>query len=149
MVSVSSRPLDAQAAFTNNLAHLFDMHQFVRHVAIEAGYSNSVLGDLELAVVEACANVIKHAYRDFPEDSAPIEIQVQYDWGELAITITDWGRAFDPPATPVAPPNPERMIAEQQRGGMGIFFMQQLMDEVAWDIRPGVCNRVRLVKKRI
>lgn len=147
MISVQSGRIDAQSVFTNRLQNIYGMHQFVRQAAIDAGFSNVALGDIELAVVEACANVIKHAYRDVPEDTAPIEVHVQFDWGELAITLTDWGRPFQPPAGRVTLPSPERMIAEARRGGMGIFFMQQMMDEVAWDIRPGSCNRVRMVKK--
>lgn len=147
MISVQSGRIDAQAVFTNRLQNIYGMHQFVRQAAIDAGFSNVALGDIELAVVEACANVIKHAYRNAPEDTAPIEVRVHFDWGELAITVTDWGQPFEPPAGKVAAPSVERMISDQRRGGMGIFFMQQMMDEVAWDIRPGICNRVRMVKK--
>lgn len=149
MISVSSRPIDAQASFTNALKNIYGMHQFVRQIAIEAGFSNVALGDIELAVVEACANIVKHAYRGVPEDTAKIDIHVNYDWGTLAVTITDWGAPFEPPMQRLVAPNVEVMVAEQRRGGMGIFFMQQMMDEVAWDIRPGLWNRVRLVKRLV
>lgn len=149
MVVVTQRPIDAQASFTNSLRHIYAMHQFVRQLAIEAGFSNVALGDIELAVVEACANIIKHAYRAVPEDTAPIDIHVTHDWGALTITITDWGAPFEPPIERIAAPDVEVMVAEKRRGGMGIFFMQQMMDEVAWDIRPGVCNRVRLIKRLV
>lgn len=149
MISVSSGRKDAQASFTNRLQNIYGMHQFVRQAAIEAGFSNVALGDIELAVVEACANIIKHAYREVAEDTAPIELHVDFDWGQLTITLTDWGQPFAPPAGKVAAPDVDRMVSEQRRGGMGIFFMQQMMDEVAWDIRPGVCNRVRMIKKLV
>jgi serine/threonine-protein kinase RsbW len=147
MISVSSRPIDAQASFTNALKNIYAMHQFVRQIAIEAGFSNVALGDIELAVVEACANIIKHAYRGVPEDTAKIDIHVTHDWGMLAITVTDWGAPFEPPTQRLAAPDVDVMVVEKRRGGMGIFFMQQMMDEVAWDIRPGVWNRVRLIKR--
>lgn len=147
MISVSTGRIDAQAVFTNRLQNIYGMHQFVRQAAIDAGFSNVALGDIELAVVEACANIIKHAYRDFAEDSAPIELHVEFDWGQLVITLSDWGAAFVPPVGKVPAPDVDRMVAEDRRGGMGIFFMQQMMDEVAWDIRPGVCNRLRMIKR--
>lgn len=149
MISVDSRPIDAQASFTNALKNIYGMHQFVRQIAIEAGFSNVALGDIELAVVEACANIVKHAYRGVPEDTAKIDIHVGFDWKTLAVTITDWGAPFEPPMQRLAAPNVEVMVSEQRRGGMGIFFMQQMMDEVAWDIRPGEWNRVRLVKRLV
>lgn len=138
---------ETRGKFRNNLRELGAMHGFVREAAIQAGFSNEALGDIELAVVEACANVIKHAYRRVPVGSACFEIQVQVAFGALEIVITDWGDPFDPPRSLLPRPDAERMAAEGRRGGMGIFFMQQLMDEVAWDIRPGQCNRLRMVKK--
>ncbi len=149
MISVSSGQIDAQAVFTNRLQNIYGMHQFVRQAAIEAGFSNVALGDIELAVVEACANVVKHAYRHAAEDSAPIELHVRFDFGQLEITVTDWGQPFEPPKVKVPAPDVERMVSEDRRGGMGIFFMQQMMDDVAWDIRPGICNRLRMVKKLV
>lgn len=147
MASLTIKPLSAIASFTNNLANLFHMHQFVRRAAIEAGFSNVPLGDIELAVVEACANVVKHAYRQTPPDQGQIEITVTAQADQLEICLTDWGEPFDPPKGPVPRPDVERMVIEGQRGGMGIFFMQSLMDEISWEIRPGEQNRLRMIKR--
>ena len=147
MISYQLQPIEAQAAFTNDLNQIYAMHQVVRRLAIEAGFTNTALGNIELAVVEACANIIKHAYRQVPTGTAPIAIHVMCDFGALAITVTDWGAPFDAPTGRIPAPDPDRMVAEGRRGGMGLFFIQQMMDEVAWDLRPGECNRVRLVKR--
>lgn len=147
MASLTTRQLRAQATFSNNLSHLYHMHQFVRRAAIDAGFTNVPLGDIELAVVEACANVVKHAYRDTPPDQGRIDISVTAQGDRLEICLTDWGAPFEPPCGRVPRPDVEKMVAEGQRGGMGIFFMQSLMDEVTWDIRPGEQNQVRLTKR--
>lgn len=147
MASLTSKHLSAQATFTNNLANLFHMHQFVRRAAIDAGYSNVPLGDIELAVVEACANVVKHAYRSTPPDQGRIDISVTAQPDRFEVCVTDWGEPFEPPQGRVPRPDIERMVIEGQRGGMGIFFMQSLMDEVTWDIQPGQQNQVRMVKR--
>lgn len=147
MASPTTRSLTAQATFTNNLANLFHMHQFVRRAAIAAGFSNVALGDIELAVVEACANVVKHAYRRTPPDQGKLVIDVTVQGDRFEVCITDWGEPFTPPTGRVPRPDVERMVIEGQRGGMGIFFMQSLMDEVTWEIRPGEQNRVRMVKR--
>jgi serine/threonine-protein kinase RsbW len=147
MASLTSKQLSAQATFTNNLSNLFHMHQFVRRVAIDAGFTNVPLGDIELAVVEACANVVKHAYRNTAPDQAKIDISVLAQADRFEVCLTDWGEPFDPPKGKVPRPDIERMAIEGQRGGMGIFFMQSLMDEVTWDIRPGEQNQVRMTKR--
>lgn len=147
MASLTSKHLKAHATFTNNLANLFHMHQFVRRAAIDAGFSNVPLGDIELATVEACANVVKHAYRNVPPDQGRIEISVHVDAQRFEVCLTDWGEPFDPPVGRVPRPDIERMVLEGRRGGMGIFFMQSLMDEVVWEIRPGEQNQVRMTKR--
>lgn len=148
MASLTSKQICAQATFTNNLSQLFTMHQFVRRAAIDAGFSNVPLGDIELAIVEACANVVKHAYRNTAPDAGRIEINVTANPERLEVSLTDWGEPFDPPKGRVPRPDVEQMAREGQRGGMGIFFMQSLMDEVSWDIRPGERNHLRMTKYR-
>ena len=148
-MSTQLQPIATHATFSNDLQQIYAMHMFVREVAIAAGFSNVALGDIELAVVEACANVIKHAYRKAPKNTARIDLSVTYDWGALTLTITDWGEPFVPPASPLPAPDVAGMVKDKKWGGMGLFFIQQLMDEVAWDIRPGVWNRLKMVKRLV
>ncbi len=147
MASLTSPNLSAQATFTNNISHLFHMHQFVRRAAIDAGFANIPLGDIELAVVEACANVVKHAYRNTSPDQGRIEIAVTAQGDRFEVCFTDWGEPFEPPKGRVPRPDVALMVSEGQRGGMGIFLMQSLMDEVSWDIRPGNQNQLRMTKR--
>jgi serine/threonine-protein kinase RsbW len=143
------RGLRGRARFSNRLTELHAMHHFVRGLAIEAGFLDHALGDIELAVVEACANVVKHAYRNQTEASAPVDIEVWVEEVGLWVVITDRGEPFEPPGERLSRPDPAQLVTRQQRGGLGLYFIQNLMDEVTWDIRPGEHNRIRMLKRLV
>jgi anti-sigma regulatory factor (Ser/Thr protein kinase) len=69
----------------------------VTALAAEAGADPTVLDDVRLAVTEACANVVVHAYADRP---APGDVLVRAvaDAGRLDVTVRDWGRGLGAPA---------------------------------------------------
>ncbi len=56
--------------------------------------SESRLSDIRLAVTEACANVVVHAYPDGHE--GPMEVVAKLDEGELTVVVRDWGRGIRP-----------------------------------------------------
>ncbi len=56
--------------------------------------SESKLSDIRLAVTEACANVVVHAYPDGHE--GPMEVVAKLDEGELTVVVRDWGRGIRP-----------------------------------------------------
>jgi serine/threonine-protein kinase RsbW len=100
------------------------------------------LHNVQLAVDEACTNIIKHAYCD---EGGPITISCGLQGGRLIITIKDKGNPFDP--TSIPPPNLESDIHERKIGGLGMHLMRKLMDEVCYsfDITEG--NKL-VMKKR-
>ena len=148
MGAPSARILHGHARFTNRLSDLHAMHHYVRGIAIEAGFLDQALGDIELAVVEACANVVKHAYRGVPEATMPIDIEVWLDGPDFYIVITDQGQPFDPPGGPIPRPDPAQLLDRRPRGGLGLYFIVNLMDEVSWEVQAGHPNRLRLLKRR-
>jgi serine/threonine-protein kinase RsbW len=61
--------------------------------------SEQKLSDIRLAVTEACANVVVHAYPDGSE--GPMEVLTRHDEDELTVVVRDWGRGIRPrPDTP-------------------------------------------------
>jgi anti-sigma regulatory factor (Ser/Thr protein kinase) len=56
--------------------------------------SESKLSDIRLAVTEACANVVVHAYPG--EDAGPMEVVATMEEGELTVIVRDWGRGIGP-----------------------------------------------------
>jgi len=96
-----------------------------------------------LAVDEACTNVIRHAY-DPNHRRKDIDIDIAVDGKKMTILVIDHGKGFDPAAVPH--PDMKEYLSHYRVGGLGIFLMETLMDEVDFDIKPGVRNRVKLVK---
>jgi anti-sigma regulatory factor (Ser/Thr protein kinase) len=73
-----------------------------------------------------------------------MDIQIQTDASKIKITITDRGEGFD--LTKLRDPDIERFIKESKHGGLGIYLIKTLMDEVDYDFKPGVKNQVQLTK---
>lgn len=124
---------------TDNLEIIRD---FVSKVASKVGFGEDDVSKIELAVDEACTNVIKHAYQRDP--SKPIDIIIKIDFNKFTIVITDRGKGFD--ASKLKLPDMKEYLAELRVGGLGIYLMRSLMDEVDYEIKPGVKNKVTMVK---
>jgi len=118
------------------------IREFVSKVASKVGFGGDDVSKIELAVDEACSNVIKHAYQKDP--SKPIDIAMKIDLNKFTIVITDRGRGFDPAKLKM--PDMKEYLAELRVGGLGIYLMRSLMDEVDYEIKPGVRNKVTMVK---
>lgn len=125
---------------TENLSVIRD---FVSSIAKSAGLSSEQIDDIILAVDEACTNVIKHAYKYSPDEN--ILIEVSYNSSEFTITITDNGLSFDPEVIPS--PDIQKYYREHRVGGLGMYLMKTLMDEVEYTSVPGKYNKVHLRKK--
>jgi serine/threonine-protein kinase RsbW len=117
--------------------------QLIGQVASEAGLGEEESGRCQLAVDEACTNIIEHGYGG--EDRGTIELICQVHEGELVITVQDHARPFDP--TEVPPPKLNVSLDEIQVGGLGIYFMRQVMDAVEFTYEGGG-NKLVLVKRR-
>jgi serine/threonine-protein kinase RsbW len=125
---------------TENLALI---REFVTRVAAQAGLNEVEVGQLELAVDEACANVIEHAYGD--DKTKQVMVRAVFDEDTLRIHVIDTGKGFDP--TQVPEQELKELIAKRKTGGLGMRLIKTLMDEVHYDIEPGKRNELRMVKK--
>lgn len=126
---------------TENLSLIRD---FVSSNAQSAGLSSEQIDDVILAVDEACTNVIKHAYKFDPDKD--ILIEVSFNGSFFTVTITDNGIAFNPDLIPS--PDLKKYHDERRVGGLGMYLMKTLMDEVAYTSEPGKYNKVSLRKKK-
>jgi serine/threonine-protein kinase RsbW len=108
---------------------IVEVCDFVAAGAEEAGFDPDDIFRIQLACDEACTNVIEHAYGG--EDQGTIQVSWHNDGQAFVITIRDQGRPFDPDEvpSPSIPSDPDA-IDDLRIGGLGIFFMRKLMDEV-------------------
>lgn len=127
------------SSITENLEII---REFINRIARKAGFSEEGADQIELAVDEACTNVIKHAYHF--DSKRMLDISVLVDKEKIEIIVTDKGSGFDPDQ--LAPPDIPKYAHEARVGGLGIYLMKTLMDEVSYSFNPGIKNTVSLVK---
>lgn len=124
---------------TDNLAVIRD---FIKSAANQSGFSEDSTGKIILAVDEACTNIIKHAYKYSPEGN--ILIKIKFNDPKFSISITDEGSHFDPNKVPE--PDLREYYKQKRIGGLGMFLIKKLMDEVNYSTLSGNKNQVILVK---
>ena len=124
---------------TENL-HL--IRDFTIKIAQKAGFDDERQEQIALAVDEACTNVIKHAHNF--NARRLIDILISVDAKKIQITITDKGRGFN--INEVKDPDLKKYAQESRHGGLGIYLIKTLMDDVQYDFKPGIKNQVQLTK---
>jgi serine/threonine-protein kinase RsbW len=130
----------AELVIESRIDQVARARQWLSDQARAAGVPERQIQEMGLVVSEACANVIKHAYRG--ELGHQITLRLDIDQSKVVLSIRDCGAPFDPES--YIPPD----LDEPREGGYGIFIMRSLMDEVHYDTS---CNRgttLTLVKYR-
>lgn len=113
------------------LESLRDFREFIKeHCAGVPGITDEVLYDVQLAVDEACTNIITHGYADMDPGSVILDLALDSD--KLTLSLTDFGHSFEPGNTPV--PDVDVPIEERELGGFGLFFIHHSMDEVDYRV---------------
>ena len=122
---------------------LIAVREFVSEAARTFGFADEEVSKIALAVDEACTNIIKHAYKFDP--TRDIAITISRDNGEFQVIIRDNGFQFNP--SEIHSPDMREYMKNYRRGGLGIFLMKSLMDNVEYHMEPGKLNEVRLTKR--
>lgn len=102
------------------------------------GLARELRGQLVLAVDEACMNIIQHAYGDEAPGEIRLRLTPQSD--RLVIELAD-----DAPCIDQAKVKP-RALSDVRPGGLGVHFIREIMDEMAFLPCKEKGNRLRLVK---
>jgi serine/threonine-protein kinase RsbW len=111
--------------------------------AREAGFDERTVHRIQMAVDEACANVVQHAYAG--QEPGDMEVLCQVDDECLVIRVRDWGRAFDPDA--VEEPKLQAPLAERDLGGLGLFLIRQFVDRAQFTFDPVLGNELTMEKR--
>ena len=102
-------------------------------------FPDEALGDLKLAVTEACSNSIRHAYTDGRDGSVEVVYELHPD--RLVVEVCDDGPGFSAPEPP--------LIGEEglNEGGLGFAIIRELADELELGLGDGgQGSRLRFVK---
>ena len=115
----------------------------VTKAARAAGIGDHTLYQIQLAVDEACANVVQHAYEG--TEPGDMEVSCCLDDQAFCIRVRDWGRGFVPEDVPE--PDVDAPLEERCLGGLGMFLMKQAMDRVDYTFDPELGNELTLTKR--
>jgi serine/threonine-protein kinase RsbW len=130
-------------SFPGRYESLASIGDFVRKIAQEAGFESFAVYSIEMAVDEACSNIIEHAYGGEGKGSIHCTCSVTED--AIQVEIKDQGKPFDPSSIP--PPNLSQNLEERQAHGLGLHFIRKWMDEVQF-LSEGKENTLTMVKHK-
>jgi len=118
-------------------ASIADIEEFVLRAARLAGLDEEALFHVELAVDEACTNIVEHAYGGEGNDQIEVACgtRVVEGTGYFIVRLRDQGKPFDPDV--ILPPRPTSNVEALQVGGLGIHFMRKSMDRIEFQFGEG------------
>ncbi|HUJ09272.1 MAG TPA: ATP-binding protein [Verrucomicrobiae bacterium] len=130
-------------------SYLIYIRAIVADLASKIGFDEHEVAKIEIAVDEACSNVVKHAYAGGQEwrwqhGDPEIRLDVRTEGDCLVIEITDHGQRFD--FANYRPAEIDGHLREMVSGGYGIPIMRRFMDEVQYSSNDQTGNTLRLVK---
>ena len=116
--------ISEQRDFVVSSSSLKDVRSFSREVFEKVNIDQDLKDELVLAIAEAAQNIVKHAYKDNPNTEDKMVVQISCNENKLQIGFYDMGTPVDP--TKVK----HREIDNVKPGGLGTFFIQEIMDAV-------------------
>ncbi len=126
--------------FPVNTKSLKEVRDFARTIFDQSPILQSQKDELVLAIAEAAQNIIKHAYKDIDETKDTMQIKISFKDNELEIGFFDRGKTVNPENVK------HRKLDDIKPGGLGTFFIQQIMDEVVFKKATGWHNHLVLTK---
>ena len=121
---------------------LKDVRTFCREVFEKLQIDQNLKDELVLAIAEAAQNIVKHAYKNDPQTDDKMVVQISCKDNKLQIGFYDMGSPVDPNKVK------HREIDNVKPGGLGTFFIQEIMDAVEFkDGKKPWINHLVLTKQ--
>ncbi|HXQ33334.1 MAG TPA: ATP-binding protein [Anaerolineales bacterium] len=131
--------------FPAKFDYLDEIRDFVGEIARKGGFGSKEVYNIQLATDEAASNIIEHAYEGV--SNGVLELSCGIQGSAIVIVLVDHGEPFDPSEIPM--PDLKADLSERKIGGLGIFLMRKLMDEVRYDSQPGKnSNTLTMIKRK-
>ncbi|MGE5376004.1 MAG: ATP-binding protein [Bacteroidota bacterium] len=132
------------ARFAAKFEYLDEIREFVGEVARQGGFGDKDVYNIQLATDEAASNMIEHSYENIPD--GVIDLSCGMEGEQIRIVLVDYGVAFDPSIIPM--PDLKADLSDRKIGGLGIFLMRKLMDEVHYEPRADKSNVLTMIKRK-
>ena len=123
---------------------LDEIREFVGEIARANGFSDKDVYNIQLATDEAASNIIEHAYVGMADGVLDLSCGMKKQ--ELVISLIDHGLPFDPADVPL--PDLQADLSDRKIGGLGIFLMRKLMDEVHYHSNADKSNILTMIKRK-
>ena len=129
-------------AFLVNSSSLKDVRNFCREVFEKLQIQEDLKDELVLAIAEAAQNIVKHAFKNAADANELMVVQISCENNKLQIAFYDRGTPVDPNKVK------HREIDNVKPGGLGTFFIQEIMDAVEFrDGKKPWINHLVLTKQ--
>ena len=112
--------------FLVNSASLKDVRSFSREVFGKLKLNEDLKEELVLAIAEAAQNIVKHAYKDVAETQDRMVVRISCNDNLLEISFFDKGKPVEKDKIK------HRAIDDIKPGGLGTFFIQEIMDSIVF-----------------
>lgn len=117
------------------------LRSLTSELARRGGFELGVVGQIEMAVDEACANACEHQSCE-----SPIEFEISLCEQQLTVTLRDDGMPFSAPTNFRV--DMDEWAESEQEGGLGLHIINAFMDEVHYQHHEGVGNVLCMKKYR-
>ena len=134
--------MEKSIILANDINEISKLNEFIENIGEEFSLTPDVVFNLNLVLEEAVVNIINYAYPK--EDHQWIYLSAKLENGSIILILTDTGKEFDPTMAPEA----DISLSADDRpiGGLGIFLIRQIMNEVKYERIDGK-NVLTLEKK--
>ena len=140
--SIAQMNHNEKKAFLVKTSSLKDVRSFCREVFEKLEIDQNLKDELVLAIAEAAQNIVKHAYKDNPSSNDIMVVEVSCIDNKLKIAFYDRGTPVDPEKVK------HRELDNIIPGGLGRFFIQEIMDAVEFkDGKKPWINHLVLTKQ--
>jgi len=126
-----------------DIGYLHRIREFIAGMATEAGIEQHEIDNIELAVDEACTNVIEHGYAH-DDSNKELTIRLEIDSSKLVLTVIDRARPFN--ILQYEPRDINDLKTEGRDGGLGIRLIKHIMDEIDYQIKDDGQNELIMTK---
>ena len=126
-------------SFTNDMRELTHVLQLVNVFLEPRELQSKLVYAVNLILEEILMNIIRHGYDD--EDSHEIEVQIELEEDEVALTVIDDGKEFNPLTIPG--PDPSKSAMDRLEEGLGLQFVRHMRNAMEYR-REGDKNMLRI-----
>ena len=134
--------LDESKDFLVHTSSLKEVRVFSREVFEKLNLDVDLKEELVLAIAEAAQNIVKHAFKNSADVNELMVVQISCENNKLQIAFYDRGTPVDPKKVK------HREIDNVKPGGLGTFFIQEIMDAVEFkDGKKPWINHLVLTKQ--